>query len=115
MIFRNLDQNGDWQFGSGKASYARNDNAIILSIETSLRTFLGECFFNQNIGQPWFDVINYKNKELIVLTIKSSITQLYGVTTVNELEYEFDLNRTLTIKYDINTLYTKNLLGTVIV
>lgn len=115
MIFRNLTSSGDWQFGAGKDSYARNDNAIRLSIETSLRTFLGECFFAPDVGQPWFDIINYKNKDLIVLTIKSAITQLYGVITVNELEYTFDLNRTLTIKYDINTLYTKNLLGTVII
>jgi hypothetical protein len=113
MIFRALSSSGDWLFGSGKDSYAKFNNAIILSIETSLRTFLGECFFAPDVGQPWFDIIDYKNKDLIVLTIKSAITQLYGVIGVNELEYTYDLNRVLTIKYDINTMYTKNLLGTV--
>ena len=115
MIFRSLTSTGDWVFGSGKDSYSRTNNAIILSIETSLKTFLGECFYAPDQGQPWFDIIDYKNKDLIVLSIKAAITQLWGVVGVNELEYTYDLNRTLTIKYDINTLYTKNLLGTVVI
>lgn len=115
MIFRSLDSNGDWVFGSGKASYANTNQAIIFSIETSLRTFFGECFFDTQIGQQWFDIVDYRNKDLIVLTIKSAITQLYGVINVNELEYTYDVNRVLTIKYDIDTLYTKHLLGTVVI
>lgn len=115
MIFRGLTSDGDWQFGAGKSSYAIGDSAIILNIETTLRTFLGECFFDPEIGQPWFDIINYRNKDAIVLSIKGAIVNLYGVISINKLEYTFDIYRVLTIKYDITTLYTKNVLGTVII
>lgn len=113
MIFRSLTPEGDWQFGSGKASYARFNDAIVLNIETTLRTFLAECFFDQEIGQPWFDIIDYKNKDVIVLSIKGAIINLYGVIAVNELEYTYTSTRVLEIKYDITTLYAKNILGTV--
>jgi hypothetical protein len=115
MIFRALDSDQDWRFGSGKASYATTGTAIQFSIETLLRTFQGECFFAMDVGLPWFDLINMRNKDAVVLFIKSIIIEIYGVTKVNEIEYTIDINRVSTIKYDITTLYDNQLLGTVII
>jgi len=116
MIFRNLSSvDGDWAFGTGKSSYAKLNDAILLSISTLLKTFLGECFFNTDIGLPWFTLIDSKNKDVIVLSIKSAINEVYGVLAVTELEYNFDVNRILEIKYNINTLYAQNVKGTVII
>ena len=113
MIFRSLSYVGDWNFGAGKSSYAKTATAIKFNIETILKTFLGECFFDTTIGLPWFDLINLRDKDAVVLYIKSYISEIYGVIMVIDLEYTFDTNRLLTIKYEIETLYETNLLGTV--
>jgi hypothetical protein len=113
MIFRSLDSNGDWVFGNGRQAYAKLNQAIILNIETNIKTFFGECFFNPNIGQPWFDLINIRDKDAIVLIIKGAIAELYGVLGVNEIEYTYTLDRDFEIKYDIKTLYADKLRGTI--
>lgn len=115
MIFRSLDSNGDWRFGGGKSSYAKTGDAIRLDIETYIKTFKGECFFDQTRGLPWFDLINLTDKAAVVLYIKSTMIKLYGVIKVNALSYTVDIDRVLTVKYDISTLYETNLLGTVII
>ena len=113
MIFRSLDSSSDWRFGAGKSSYAKDNNAIVLNIETSLKTFATEWFLNPDIGVPWFDLINEKNKDYVVLKIKSYISELYGVIGINELSYSFDSQRKLEITYNIDTIYQSNMLGTI--
>jgi hypothetical protein len=111
MRIRALDTDKDWLFGSGRAAYAANNNAICLNIETIMRTFLGECFFNPDMGVPWFDIINYRNKDAVVLYLKSVMIQIYGVIKVTELEYTFTTGREFNIKYQIETLYSSNVRG----
>lgn len=111
MIFRSLDADGDWLFGAGKSSYATENNAIMLLVETYMKTFLAECFFNRDIGVPWFDLINYKNKATVVLYLKSIMSQIYGVLNVQELEYTYTTGREMNIKYQIETLYSPNVRG----
>jgi hypothetical protein len=113
MIFRNITESGDWTFGASKQNYARDDKALGLSIATKLKTFLSECFFNTAVGLPWFDLINTKNKDIIVLYVKSEIAAISGVLKVNEIEYNISTDRKLSIRYSINTLYGINLIGVV--
>jgi hypothetical protein len=115
MRIRSLASDGDWIFGSGKSAYANGDKAILLNIATTLKTFLGECFFDTAMGMPWFDLIDQRNKDVVMLFIKSAITELYGVLEVNELEYTIDSDRKLTLKYYIKTMFTESVLGTVII
>jgi len=113
MIFRSLDATKDWRFGAGKANFTRNNDAIMLGIATTLRTFLSECFFNPDIGVDWFNLINERNKDVVILTIKSEIMKCYGVVDVNEIVATYDVSRSLEIKYNINTLYESYVEGTV--
>lgn len=113
MKFRSLDGNKDWVFGNGRQAYADFNQAIVLNIETAIKTFFGECFFDSEIGQPWFDLINLKDKAAVVLLIKGAISELYGVLGVNEIEYSYTLARELEIKYDIKTLYVDKMRGTI--
>jgi len=115
MIFRSLDKNLDWNFGAGKSSYALYNDAIVLNIETKLKTFLSECFFKTNAGLPWFDLIVNKNKDIVVLYIKAAIIEIYGVINIKELEYSITTARKVTVKYTIDTLYVKNFIGTIII
>ena len=113
MIFRQVDTKNDWKLGGGMSSYATANNAIMLGIATTLRTFLGECFFNTDIGVNWFQLINERNKDYVILSIKSAISGCYGVVSVNEVTYTYDVSRVLKITYTINTLYENNVQGTV--
>jgi hypothetical protein len=113
MIFRNLTIEGDWTFGAGRQNYAVSDRSISLNIETTIKTFLSECFFNPEIGVPWFDIIDSKNKDITILAIKSAIAACYGVIKVTELEYTYNELRELEIKYTISTIYESNLEGIV--
>lgn len=113
MIFRNLTDDGDWTFGAGKQNYSKDDKALILNISTRLKTFLSECFFNTQIGLPWFDLIDSKNKDIIILAVKTEISSISGVLKVKEIEFSFSENRELTITYAISTLYNINLIGVV--
>lgn len=113
MKFRSLDNDKDWVFGNGRQAYANFNQAIILSIETTIKTFFGECFFDTQIGQPWFDLINIRDKDAVVLFIKGAIAELYGVLGVNAIEYTYNSSHELEIKYDIKTLYSDKMRGTV--
>lgn len=115
MRFRAIDSNNDWILGAGKASYLALNDAIMVNIATTLRTFYTECFFNKEIGVSWFNLINEKNKDIIVLNIKSIIAVCYGVVKISEIEYSYTIDRVLEIKYTINTLYENNVMGTVVI
>lgn len=113
MKFRGLTTEGDWKFGAGRQSYAIDNDAIILNIETTLKTFLSECFFDTQVGLPWFDLIDSKNKDIIVLAIKSALVECYGVLRVTEIEYTWSSARELIIKYWIDTIFFNRYQGTV--
>lgn len=115
MIFRAITNEGDWFFGAGKSSYSRDHNAIINNLITKLKTFKGECFYDQNIGVPWFDLIPSKNKDAVVLWIKAFMLEQYGIISVNELEYSIDTDRKMTITYDIKTIFRDNVRGVIII
>jgi hypothetical protein len=116
--FRGITDTGDWQFGNGKNSYftdvySKTNNPIKADIETTLKTFLTECFFNQNVGVPWFQLLNGKDTNALILTIKKAIYNIDGVTQVLELQFDLDINRNATIQYVVDTLYTTQIMGTV--
>ena len=113
MIHRLLNADGDWMFGAGKSSFARDNAAICVNIETTLKTFLGECFYFPTFGQDWFTIINLKNKSTVLLTVKTAIYLCFGVFDVTELEYNYNDDRTFVIKYKISTIYDRNIEGTV--
>ena len=113
MRVRAIDTNGDWLFGAGLSSYYLDNDAIMANIEMKLKTFFSECFFDQSVGVPWFDLIPQRNKDIIVLTIKSHIYNCQGVLRVNEVSYDFTTDRILTIKYDIQTLFETHVSGVV--
>ena len=116
--FRGLTDKGDWTFGNGIQNYfvdvySDKFNPIKADIETTLKTIYSECFFNQEIGIPWFDLLNQKNPASLILTLKKAIYNVEGVTNVLELNYSVDTNRNVIITYAVDTLYTTQITGTV--
>ena len=113
MIFRNLTIDGDWTFGAGKQNYAKDDKAIALNLKTRLLSWRQDCFFAQDDGVPWFNILGQKSSDYIVLTLKQIIAQTYGITRVTDVQFNLDKNRNATITYKVDTYYTKQLFGQV--
>lgn len=113
MKFRAIDDAGDWVLGSGIQAYATDNLAIKYDLETKLKTFLQECFFDLEIGVPWFQLLGAKDKPAIILTLQQIIGGVEGVTRITNVEFELKQDRTAKLSYNIDTIYTKQQTGTV--
>lgn len=108
MRFRQLDSIGDWQFGQGLQSYATNNNAIALDIKTSLLSFYKDCWFDPTAGVDWLRLMGMPGTQSeIQLNVRGIILQTYGVTQVNSINV-IQQGRSLTISYNINTIFSQN-------
>lgn len=117
MIFRNLTADGDFTFGQGRQNYLRNDQAVALNIKTRLLSFLNDCFWAMDFGIDWWNLLGVKSPKAqanIVLQCRQMIAESFGVVRINSVEAYMDrATRRLTVKYDIDTIYTRNLVGVI--
>lgn len=106
MIFRSLDINGDWVFGSGKAAYATGDIAIGLNIRTRILSWLNDCFFAQTSGIDWINRLGMKKQEdLLDLDLRRMITTSYGVAQLISLDTSIT-ERRFSGRYEITTIFS---------
>jgi hypothetical protein len=101
----------DWNFGKGKSDYLRDDAAIAYDIATKLRTFKGECFYDAEVGVPWFTILGQKNQDLVVLEIKSVLLEVDGVMEVTNVEFVLNTDRSFMVRWWVNTINTTGLSG----
>ena len=99
---------GDWLFGQGLSNYATQNQAIALNIQTALNTFLDDAFWYTNFGIDWINLLGNKNTEAaIVAQTRNIIANCYGVISINSVNaYLNNASRTLTLNYNINTIYS---------
>lgn len=108
MIFRALDESGDWVFGKGRGSYATGDTAIGLNIATRIKSWFGDCFFAQTEGIDWLNRLGSKNQRLLLETdLRRTILQSFGVAGIIAVDTIL-LNRNFTAKYDITTINSQS-------
>ena len=114
MIFRALDQNGDWAFGNGPGSYATGVAAVALNVKTALQTFLGDAFWNATFGIDWFNLLGMRGtQDAIVAQCRAVIAACEGVTGIVSVQSQLDrVKRTLTLQFTISTVYSANASGT---
>ena len=109
MKFRSIDSTNDWNFGKGKQSYVKNQDALMLNVQTRLQSFLNDCFFDTSAGIDWFNLLGSKDQENIVSSVRKVIIETEGVTKINTIDfYTNSTTRNLEITYNINTQYTEN-------
>lgn len=117
MIFRALDASGDWTLGQGVQNYLRDEDAIELNIKTRLKSFLGDCFWAVEFGIDWFELLGAKNpaaQAAIVLATRLMIAESYGVVRINSVTAGTDrTTRRVTVTYNIDTIYSRSVVGTV--
>ena len=116
MIIRALDENGDWTFGKGKSNYLRDADAVALNVKTRIASFLNDCFFDLDMGVDWWGLTGSKNKEEIILQVKTIILQSFGVTELLSFDTVYNTeDRSLTMTYEINTIFSQKRLGVEVV
>lgn len=105
MLFRNLDADGDWQFGAGFSSLASAQKAIGLNIKTRIQSWVGDCFFDMAAGIDWVNRLGSKNQRtLLELDLRRIILQSQGVTGLVEFTTNM-VGRAFTANYTVNTIY----------
>jgi len=107
MIVRAIDENGDWTFGKGKNDYKSENNAVAQKILTRLSSFLGDCFFALDEGIDWFNLLGAKNQLALNLAISGKILNTEDVVGIIQLSINLSPQRELTIKYDVQTVYSR--------
>jgi len=115
--FRGILASGDWTFGQGRNSYFRKQKAIAADIKTSLLFFLNDCFFAMSTGIDWWNLLGAKNpvaQQNILLQTRQAIIQREGVVRINSVDAVVDTTRRrVTIRYNIDTIYSRNVSGSV--
>lgn len=107
MRVRALDVNHDWTFGRGQNSYLQANAAVAQNINTRLNGFLGDCFFDQTAGIDWFNLLGSKDQRALNLAISAVILNTQDVTGISQLSATLSLQRVLTIRYQVQTVYSR--------
>ena len=104
MIIRGLDSDGEWLFGKGVQDYARNKEAIVLNVKTRLKSWVNDCFFDQEAGIDWGNRLgNNGQREFLETDIQNVIVNSFGVTGISDFNSNLD-DRKLTVNYTITTI-----------
>ncbi len=113
MIFRNLDSDGDWTFGSGRGNYVSGNAAIGLNIKTRILSWVGDCFFNQGAGIDWVNRLGSKNQRaLLELDLRRIILQSFGVTGIISVATVLN-NRNFSANYSVNTTFSQEYIDSI--
>ena len=117
MTFRGITADRDWTFGQGRGNYFVRQQAVAANIVTTVRSFLHDCFFDMHFGIDWWNLLGTKLPEAkanILLQVRQAIVSCYGVVRINSVEARIDAaTRTLTLNFNVDTIFSQNVTGTV--
>lgn len=109
MIYRRLDNNGDYSFGRGKQDFLSGANAVAQAIKTRLLLLRSEWWEDQADGTPLFQSVlgapgTPDNLKAVDLIIQDRITSTENVTDISEFSSTYE-NRAYSVKCTVNTAY----------
>ena len=108
MIFRNLDENGDWTFGKGIQNMATQNKAIGLNIKTRILSWVDDCFFDQKAGIDWINRLGSKGqRSLLELDLKRVILQSENVTALTSFDTILS-GRSFLGNYSVSTIFSQD-------
>ena len=106
MKVRSLDANKDWNLGRGMSDYFEDLNAIKQNIQTRIKSFYQNCFFDTLSGIDWFNLLGQRNNVLAIeLAVSKMILETTGITQINSLNVSVNEQREVTLTYSVNTIY----------
>jgi hypothetical protein len=117
MKFRNLDSEGQWTFGKGKANYVKDSEAVGLNIKTRIKEWVNDCFFNLKAGIDWYNRLgSFNQKDLLDADIKRIIIQTQDVaqlksftSTVTDRAYRAEYTVLTTFSQEYQDLIEQNI------
>jgi hypothetical protein len=114
MIIRSVDGSNDWNFGKGRASYARDQQAIEQNIKSRVLSWVGDCFFATQEGVDWKNRLGGKNTADLEAELKTVILGSFGVVGITSVQAEFfNDRRNVRIAYDITTIFSPSFVRTI--
>lgn len=118
MRYRQLDADGDYMFGYGKASYLTDVSAVAQAIKTRLLLLYGEWWEDREDGLPLWERIlgtsgSSENLQAVDYIIKDRIQKTDGVLSVSAYTSEFDSDkRKYGFRGVVETLYGSLIVST---
>ena len=118
MIYRRLDNNGDYSFGRGRQDFMSGAAAVGQAVKTRLLLLSGEWWEDRSDGTPLFQSIlgtpgTPDNLSAVDLLIQERITSTEGVTQILEYTNDYE-NRACSVKCIVGTIYGQAALEEVI-
>lgn len=108
MIYRQLDRNGDFTFGSGLSNYLQNStDTVVQAVITRLKLWAGEWFIDTTEGTPYMSgILGKYTQETADQLIKMRISETDGVVSIDSYQVIYDGNdRSYSISATITTIY----------
>jgi hypothetical protein len=107
LSFRNIDVNGDWEYGRGVASYAQGQAALVLSISTRLKCWAGNCYFDLDNGVDYLNLMGPGNEDALAAALEAVVLQTPDVLGINAFAVNLDdATRALSVTMSANTIYS---------
>lgn len=104
MIVRAVDDKNNWIFGKGSSSYKNNIDAFIQTVETKIKEWKNDCFFNQDAGIDWVSRLGKSNPSFLQADLKTIISGIEEVIAVEDVSITKQA-RNLTISYNVSSIY----------
>lgn len=105
MIYRRIDENGDYVFGGNKSNYSSDRYAVEQAVKTRLRQLIYEWWEDIEDGLPlWQKILGSRDKAQVEKIIKERIQRTKYVKSILSFSSEFDNEkRKLSIRSVIDT------------
>lgn len=109
MIYRRLDNNGDYSFGRSKQDFISGSDAVAQAIKTRLLLLTSEWWEDQADGTPLFQSIigttgTEENLESVDLIIKERIINTENVDEITDYSSTYE-NRNFSVSCTVNTTF----------
>lgn len=109
MIYRRLDENGDYSFGRGGQDFNSGTLAVAQAVKSRLLLLQGEWWENTEEGLPLFQNIlgvpgTPESLNGVDLLIQNRISETPGVRTINNYSRSFQ-DRNYSVSCNVETIY----------
>lgn len=106
MATRAINGIGDWLFGHSLLDYKTDIEELKQNIITSLKSWVGDCFFDLEAGVDWYNYLgSYGQEENLKNNVLRVVKNVDGVITVEKYDAYLTNERQLIIDLSISTIY----------
>lgn len=105
MIYRKIDEHGDYVFGRNQGNYTNDAGAVEQAVVTRLRQLIAEWWEDLEDGLPlWQQIIGSRDKERAERIIRARIAKTKYVKSILSFAVDWDNERRhLTVRAVVDT------------